>query len=578
MSGRKMYSAVIFSTALLAMAATAMAGETGGIQGITALATVEVDGAKAYAIAVEYGTDLTGAQVSADTFEVWNYAMDLADSCELGSNPAAVTAVYVNDEAEVSGEGGSGSGNYVIIELNTDYQLARANAYYLSMASGVKQVADITADAGVIAASDEETVNYEEYTYVDRKPTGEEEEKTEYRAVSGGYQIKEVDRYTIDVFHAADCFEEATGETVDVDLDYALFVPEDYDEANKYMMVLQIEDAGALSNDAMVALTEAKTPVALISDDIQNYAKELGYGGVIVLVPQITEELRSTRDNYTVSAAVQATWQLVDSVVEEYNIDTDRIFGTGQSMGGMQVVEMAAQRDNFFAALMPVGCQWGNNYNKEVEYRGSAYYPTPVDDVYVWSKDADGNDCDYQNWYYMVSDDNILCVNCADDSFSTTVWKEFALLYSDLTGVEIPYANWNPLETDVETQNANLEALTASENETGIYWAAFEGGNHMATWVYADKVDAIYYWLLSQTRESEMERGKIACLANDFEYADEQLTTEDRVIAEEDGVTAYFVTGKEGAGTAGYNSGQYDMNGGMPQRSPGWTPESITAD
>ena len=61
--------------------------------------------------------------------------------------------------------------------------------------------------------------------------------------------------------------------------------------------------------------------------------------------------------SYThLSAAVFATWQLMDHITETYNIDMNRIYGSGQSMGGMQVLAMAAQRDNYFAAILPISC------------------------------------------------------------------------------------------------------------------------------------------------------------------------------------------------------------------------------
>ena len=537
------------------------------IEGIETIGFVDADGAKVSAIVVEYNEEIPADQVSADTYDVWTYWQD--GTIELGENPGSITNVYVNTEAEMTDEPAE-AGKYVIIELNTDFQGSRSATYYIAMAASVTQVKGIQTADTYIAASDTEIRNFETVTYEDKKPSGDVEIKTENRAIAGTYTIADIDKYVIDVYPAKDCFEEETGEYIDVDLDYALFVPADYDEDEEYMLVLHIEDAGALSNDANYVLTEAQTPVNLASGEIQAYAKEQGYGGVIVVCPQLTEELRSARDNYTVSAALQATWQLLDWVTATYNIDMDRIYGTGQSMGGMQVMEMAAMRDNYFAAIMPVGCQWGSNYNKEAAYKGAEYYATPVDGVYVWDTDCDGNPCDYQNWYYMLSDDNILCINCKGDSFSSTVWKELKYLYLDLADAEIPYTDWNPLTTSVEDQNEALHALLQQENELGIYWAAFDGGNHMATWVYADKIDEIYYWLLSQKASDEDARGKLEVLANVWAEADEQIQTSERCYATVDGVDYYFKTGKKGAGTAGYNSGWYNMNGGAPVAEPGW--------
>ena len=239
-------------------------------------------------------------------------------------------------------------------------------------------------------------------------------------------------------------------------------------------------------------------------------------------------------------------------------------------MGGMQVGAMAAQRDNYFAGWWANGCQWGSNYNLDdpTYNNGAVYHEAPADGTFIWTKDADGNAVNYRNWYYLVSDDNILINNCMSDNFSTSVWKEFKYLYKDLAGAEIPYTYWNPLTTSKADQNAAFNALIGKPNELGIYWAAFEGGNHMATWIYSHGVSAAYDWLLHQTRESEMDRGKLD-LNKPFEKADVQLQEPDRAIA---GGSAYLVTGKRGAGTLYYNSTLYGRGGNTLKQPPGWLP------
>lgn len=53
--------------------------------------------------------------------------------------------------------------------------------------------------------------------------------------------------------------------------------------------------------------------------------------------------------------------ELIDFIVREYNIDTNRISITGISMGGFGTWEMALTYPNFFAAIAPVcggGMSW----------------------------------------------------------------------------------------------------------------------------------------------------------------------------------------------------------------------------
>ena len=282
----------------------------------------------------------------------------------------------------------------------------------------------------------------------------------------------------------------------------------------------------------------------------------------------------------------------MDYLTETYSINENRIYGTGQSMGGMQVVAMAAQRDNYFAGIWLPGCQWGSCYNLEVPYGSfnspaARYYSS--NDATIWRTDADGKstveknslgeEVVARNWYYLVSDDNILVTSCTGDAFASTVWQEFWYLVKDMGGTEFPIASVKPLEDSVDEMNAAMRALTSTKNDTGFYWMLQDGGSHMLTWVYAHKMDAGYEWLLSQKREDEMARGKIAQMANPWQAADAETAAAvnaadpNREIGKLYGTPSgeYFAVPAAGAGTAGYNAGWYNHGAPMEGKLPGWT-------
>ncbi|MCD8256255.1 MAG: S-layer homology domain-containing protein, partial [Oscillospiraceae bacterium] len=561
------------------------------LESVYALGFVDADGSKLSAIAVEYSVEIAASSVELADFEIQDYGIMMEPSVELGSDPGVALNVYVSATPEIDPNGvGVESGNYVIIEVNTDYQLASVcSPYAVSMAAGVKQAGTLKTTGGrTVSAGTKFVINYTTETTTNRDGSTSEY----YPAIDGTYFIYGImDKYELftqedgTAFHATDCFDEATGELSELDLPYALYVPEDYSEDGKYMLVLHIEDAGFLGTDPMIALCESQAPANFASDEMQAYAEQQGYDGIIVVIPQIWSDIRTTRDNYTISSGVDATWQLMDYITDTYTaIDANRIYATGQSMGGMQVIAMAAQRDNYFAGILEMGCQWGTNYSKEPPYKNEVYY-----NIY----DTEDSMITYElaeNWFYAVSDDNILVTNCAGDAFSTSVWSEFAYLYYDIAGVEIPYATVSPLEQTDEEMSAVVEALVAQENETGIYWLSYTGGSHMLTWVYGHKIDASYYWLLSQTKESEDSRGKLEALNNAFVHMDAVEASEyiagdfarlpngyDRLIATEDstGISYFYAIPANGAGTDGYNSAWMDMNGGTPSAGAGWNANTV---
>ena len=551
------------------------------IQGVSTVGYVDVDGAKVSAIIVEYNVDLSGAQVSPALFEIEDYGiLQGNEMCALGSNPGVALKAYVNNTPAISETGGSGTGKYVVIEVNTDYQLSSvlggAAAYQVSMSAAVRQTGVIQANGRTITPGSKMVTNY---TAVEVNNFGKTSIKN--YANEGAFWIEGIDKFELHskesgtAFHATHCFDEATGEYSDLDLPYALYVPDDYDPSQEYMLVLHVHDASAMGDDPIITLTESKAPVNYASDEIQQIAKNQGYGGIIVVAPQFNNDIRTTRDNWSLSCGVPATWQLMDYITETYNIDPDRIYASGQSMGGMQIMAMAAQRDNYFAALWPIASQWGTNYNLDAEYQGTVYYEAPADGTYIWTVDAHGNPCDYRNMYYMLSDDNILILNCADDMLSTNAWTEYYYLYKDLTDTEILRGIWNPLTNDADTQTDYVRDLVSQEYELGIYWAVMEGGSHGDSWVYAHKIYGCYEWLLTQTRDTEMARDKLD-LDKPFQMADEQIKTEDRLFleaTEENSEAVYFITGKLGAGTADYNSTNYGRGGQTLESLPGWSPE-----
>ena len=130
------------------------------IEDVQTIGFVDTDGAKLSAIAVKYSVDLTGAQIDADAFSINNFGMDTGDEgCEMGSDPGKALKAYVSDKAEVGETNGSGS--FVIIEVNTDYQVGRAaKSYKLAMYADVTQTGIIRTSEYEITPGEKAVGNY----------------------------------------------------------------------------------------------------------------------------------------------------------------------------------------------------------------------------------------------------------------------------------------------------------------------------------------------------------------------------------------------------------------------------------
>lgn len=582
--------------ALLSWGTMASAADTAGttaegadeaITAMKALGFVDTDGSKLKAIALTYDREIPASAISKDTFQVKDYGTTLSEKdLTQGKDAGVISKVYVNSSPAVSKKG-TASGRYVIIEVNWDYQTGRfPRSYKITMAASVKQVKDIQTEEGTILPSKEGKKNSVPYTYISYDPqTGKNRAPEQYDyAVDGTYTIDGLSGYELhtiekgNAFRACHCFDEANGKYWDFDLPYALYVPKDYNPSGKYGLVLHIHDAGSMSSDPMLTLTESQAAANYASPWFQNLAKEKGLDGVIVLCPAVAEfypmdkenpeySLRMARDNWTLSCAAPAIWELMDHITRTYSIDRNRIYGSGQSMGGMTVMAMASQRDNYFAALLPMSCKWGNNMDKSYPFNGETYYSAPADGSIIWKKDSHGNPCDYNNWFYMISDDNILFLNTKGEN------AEYRILYHDLAGVDIPSADLLlDSTTTAEKRSDAIRSLTAQKNSTGIYQATLTGNvSHMSAWFYGHGTPACYEWLLSQTRKTEMARKKLP-LNRPFALADKQVQTDDRLFYEDrrnPDNKIYYPTGKRGSGTSDYNSGLTAL-GSSAVLPPGW--------
>ena len=531
---------------------------------------VDLEGAKPSAIIVEYDQPIDGCSVGIDTYQVTNYVIEQErqngyektierDDDSIHENEGCPTRIYVNDHPATAADGGKAWGKYVVIELNTAYMLQGQNLVYTtSMMAGVTQKRPIQGERETILANSHAITNYtvkqqesprgtRTVIHTDERyillPQFDEAHGWKQYAIGNG------------AFQAKHCYSEYTGRYEDFELPYSIYVPDAKTleaQKGKIALVIHMEHAGGNDRDPMSAITSSKAAALLAGEAIQSKHP------AIVVVPQVEESRRSTNDLVATSEVNTAAWELLDSLLVQYKgiIDENRIYGTGQSMGGMLLLNMSAQRDNFFAGLALVGAQWSNNYDKPFQHNGAPARSPENDPI---SFNGFGLDAaNYQNWYYMVSDDNILIHTCSGDPMATGEWQALVDYYA-AAGVTVAQAAWDPY-MDLAAQNRQDQQLTGRPNHTsgsGIYWASFTRGSHMSTWKYGYQLEAPLAWLFEQRRETAQRRGKIEQLKQPWLGRDEAGQI------------------RSNSGTQGLNSAQFTPWGASEIYTEGWTPASV---
>ena len=245
-------------------------------------------------------------------------------------------------------------------------------------------------------------------------------------------------------------------------LEYSLYIPEDYDANNKYPLLMYIPDASGSGKSAKEIVEQYYGATVWVTDEDQEKHPSF------VMVPAFTETV--TDDNWNISDQVETAVKLIGELQTEYNIDSDRIYTTGQSMGCMTSLYLNSAYPDMFAASMYVSGQWDISVLKKMEN---------------------------QKFFYITAG--------GDEKASGGQSEVMAMFDAD--GVSYSYGEWNAQNSSDE-QTSAVNALIAEGNsanmirfETGTVFKDGESGmEHMASFNYAYKLNAVRDWLFEQSK------------------------------------------------------------------------------
>ena len=133
-------------------------------------------------------------------------------------------------------------------------------------------------------------------------------------------------------------------------LPYNIYVPKDYNPAEKYPLVLFIHDAGVASGDVTHTLYQGNGATSWAEPQAQARYK------CIVVAPEYP--VITVDDNWNYSHHLDATIALLKDLQTRYSIDPKRIYTTGQSMGCMSSIVMMLKEPDLFAAALLVAGKW----------------------------------------------------------------------------------------------------------------------------------------------------------------------------------------------------------------------------
>ena len=228
----------------------------------------------------------------------------------------------------------------------------------------------------------------------------------------------------------ADKFEQKTYTDSEsgLSITYNLYLPEGYDASASYPMVVFIGDSSCAGNDATVSLTQGRGGLVWATEEWQSV------NPTIVAVPTYPETILDDHGSYTTTEYVELTKRYIDYMSGEYAVDTNRIYGTGQSMGCMTTLILASEYPDLYAACMFVDGQWDISTLTGLEN---------------------------QTFVYFAAEEDTNAWNGAQEVMSMF----------DTDSVSYKYAQWDGSWSVDELSAAAQELFTADESQYFISWA-----------------------------------------------------------------------------------------------------------
>ena len=285
----------------------------------------------------------------------------------------------------------------------------------------------------------------------------------------GGMQDKSSDtELQAMISEVAPKFELLTYEDAEngTSLQYQLFVPENYDASQTYPLLQFIPDSSVVGKDAEKVLTQGWGGLVFATEEEQ--AKHPSF----VVVPVFTETV--VNDNFEHSEQIETAVRLIRSLTEQYSIDTDRIYTTGQSMGGMTSFYLNTAYPDLFAASLFVGSQWDNSILNVLEDKDFFYIVAAGD-----PRASEG-----QAGLKEVFDGD-------QAAYSSAEWSAKDPQKTQNAAVEAMLAEGN---------NANFVTFTLGSTTADGSTGNSMAGEHMTSFDYAYKIEAVRDWLYSQSK------------------------------------------------------------------------------
>lgn len=152
------------------------------------------------------------------------------------------------------------------------------------------------------------------------------------------------------------------------DIHYNVYIPEGYDGSKPYALYVTLPGYEGLYFQGVAANIQSEE----FGFEAQKYNSEM-----IVVAPQLSD-WGETSANQTIA--------LTEYFLEQYNIDSSKVYGNGFSGGGETMSIVMGKRPDLFTAYLQVSSQWDGEYESVAERHSPVYFAIGSNDEYYGSE------------------------------------------------------------------------------------------------------------------------------------------------------------------------------------------------
>ena len=268
-------------------------------------------------------------------------------------------------------------------------------------------------------------------------------------------------------------FQVMTFKEKEFEIPVNIFLPEGYPGDRTYPLVVFIADGSVVGKGADAPLRQGYGGIIWATDKSQAAHK------CIVAVPQYPNLILDDHSGYVLTDYIRRTERLIRGLMSGFKVDNNRIYVTGQSMGCMTFLYLAAQYPDLFAAEIFVSGQWN-----VAQLEGLRY----------------------QKFFYITAEGDQRA--SAGQNALIQLFKARRVPYSSATGWDAKMSQ----EDFTRAMNTILMGNPAANFIQFRRGTVLDAGlplgtpEHMFSFDYAYKIDALRDWLFRQNRKDKRAR------------------------------------------------------------------------